>query len=188
MLRSACEQLAAWRKQGLPHFPVAVNLSMRQLRQSDLHLFISEVLRDSGLQACDLELEITEGIMMGEAEYVTNFWKQMQELGVQLSIDDFGTGYSSLSYLKKLPVDRLKIDQSFVRDIDVDENDDAIVRSIIDLGHQFKLKVIAEGVETEAQLEFLRRNGCDEIQGYHFSRPLPAEEFAKFITKQNNAT
>ncbi len=185
VLRSACQQLAKWRKQGMPHFPIAVNLSIRQLRQSDLHLLITKVLHETGLQAQDLELEITEGIMLGETEFVTAFWDQMQKLGVQLSIDDFGTGYSSLSYLKKLPVDKLKIDQSFVRDIEVDENDDAIVRSIIALGHQFKLRVIAEGVETAAQLEFLRNSGCDEIQGYYFSHPLPPDEFFKFINKQH---
>jgi len=119
--------------------------------------------------------------MMNEVQATMAFLDQMHELGVQLAIDDFGTGYSSLSYLKKMPLDRLKVDQSFVRDIATDENDAAIVRSIISLGHQFKLQVIAEGVETLEQLDFLRTRGCDEIQGYYYSRPLPPEEFAIFI-------
>ena len=119
--------------------------------------------------------------MMGEAQASMAFLTQMHDLGVQLAMDDFGTGYSSLSYLKKMPLDRLKVDQSFVRDIATDENDAAIVRSIISLGHQFKLQVIAEGVETLEQLDFLRARGCDEIQGYYYSHPLPAEEFVMFI-------
>jgi diguanylate cyclase (GGDEF)-like protein len=181
VLRTACKQLAEWRRQGMAVFPLAVNLSIRQLRQPDLALIIAGIIKEAGLQPCDLELEITEGIMMSYVQSAMAFLQQMNKLGVQLSIDDFGTGFSSLSYLKKLPVNKLKIDQSFVRDIEMDESDDAIVRSIIGLGHQFQLRVIAEGVETKEQLDFLRVNGCDEIQGYYFSRPLPADEFMKFI-------
>jgi diguanylate cyclase (GGDEF)-like protein/PAS domain S-box-containing protein len=181
VLRSACAQLAEWRRQGMAAFPVAVNLSIRQLRQPALAQRVAEVLEETGLHPHDLELELTEGIMMGDTEAAMVFLAQMHELGVRLSIDDFGTGFSSLSYLKKLPLDRLKVDQTFVRDIETDESDAAIVRSIISLGHRLKMRVIAEGVETLEQLDFLRVRGCDEIQGYYFSRPLPAEEFARFI-------
>lgn len=181
VLRSACAQLAAWRKEGMPHFPVALNLSIRQLLQPSLIDLVREVLDENGLQPGDLELEITEGIMMGDAKAALDFLTRMHEMGVQLSIDDFGTGYSSLNYLKNLPVDKLKVDQSFVRDIETDSSDAAIVRSIISLGHRLDLRVIAEGVETLAELDFLRMRGCDEVQGYYFSRPLPADEFERFI-------
>lgn len=181
VLRTACRQLAAMRQQGLPAFPVSVNVSIRQLRLSNLAAIVTGILRETGLQPCDLELEITEGVMMTHVQSAVAFLEEMRKLGVQLAIDDFGTGFSSLSYLKKLPVTKLKIDQSFVRDIETDENDAAIVRSIIGLGHQFRLKVISEGTETREQLEFLRANGCDQVQGYYFSRPLPAEQFTAFV-------
>ena len=121
--------------------------------------------------------------MMTKAQSAVSFLEKMRTLGVQLAIDDFGTGFSSLSYLKKLPVTKLKIDQSFVRDIEEDESDEAIVRSIIGLGHQFKMKVIAEGMETKGQLKFLKANDCDQIQGFYFSRPMPADQFIDFIAK-----
>ena len=162
-------------------FPVSVNLSVRQLSQTNLAQRVKVVLQETKLQAGDLELELTEGIMMVDTQAAMSFLTQMHEMGVRLSLDDFGTGFSSLSYLKRMPLDRLKIDQSFVRDIGIDENDAAIVRSIISLGHRFKLRVIAEGVETLEQMDFLRLRGCDEIQGYYFSYPLPAAEFAKFV-------
>ena len=181
VLRTACEQLAAWRKAGLTDFTLAVNLSMRQLLQPSLVKLVTEVLEENQLQRGDIELEITEGIMMGDTKAALHFLEQMRELGVQLSIDDFGTGFSSLSYLKRLPVDKLKIDQSFVRDIEKDDGDAAIVRAIISLGHRLNLEVIAEGVETLGELDFLRIRGCDQIQGYYFSRPLPADEFEKFV-------
>lgn len=181
VLRTACTQLAGMREAGLPVFPVSVNLSIRQLRLPNLAAMVTGILRETGLQPSDLELEITEGAMMTHVQSAVAFLEEMRKLGVQLAIDDFGTGFSSLSYLKKLPVTKLKIDQSFVRDIETDENDAAIVRSIIGLGHQFKLKVISEGTETREQLEFLRANGCDQIQGYYFSRPLPADQFIAFV-------
>ena len=139
------------------------------------------MLEESGLEPQYLELEITEGIMMGDNQIAMRFLSEMHALGVQLSIDDFGTGFSSLSYLKNLPVHKLKIDQSFVRDIQTDESDAAIIRSIISLGHRLNLRVIAEGVETQEQLDFLRIRGCDEIQGYFYARPMPAESFAGFV-------
>ena len=182
VLRTACLRFASWQKLGLPKIPVAVNLSIRQLRQPNLADMIESVLKETGLSPECLELEITEGIMMGDTQAAMMFLTRMQKLGVQMSIDDFGTGFSSLSYLKNLPVDKLKIDQSFVRDIGTDESDAAIIRSIISLGHRLELKVIAEGVETIEQLDFLRLRGCDEIQGYFFSHPLASDEFFKFVS------
>ncbi len=185
VLRTACAQLSAWRQQGMPVFPISVNFSIRQLRQPDLAQMVAAVLEEMRLQPNDLELELTEGIMMDDTEEAMTFLTQMHELGVRLSIDDFGTGFSSLSYLKNLPLDRLKIDQSFVRDIETDVSDAAIVHSIISLGHRLKLSVIAEGVESLEQLDFLRVRGCDEMQGYYFSRPLPVDEFMCFINSHS---
>ena len=181
VLRTACWRFATWQKQGMPAIPIAVNLSIRQLRQPNLAEVVESVLKETGLNPKYLELEITEGIMMGDTKAAMGFLTRMHTLGVQMSIDDFGTGFSSLSYLKNLPVNKLKIDQSFVRDIDTDESDAAIIRSIISLGHRLDMKVIAEGVETLEQLDFLRLRGCDEIQGYFFSRPLLADDFFKFV-------
>jgi EAL domain-containing protein (putative c-di-GMP-specific phosphodiesterase class I) len=165
----------------MPAFPIAVNLSIRQLTQPNLADLIEGVLKENNLKPELLELEITEGIMMGDTKKAMEFLLRMHKLGVQMSIDDFGTGFSSLSYLKNLPVNKLKIDQSFVRDIETDESDAAIVRSIINLGHRLDLKVVAEGVETVEQLDFLRIRGCDEVQGYFYSRPLAAGDFLKFV-------
>ncbi len=184
VLRTACTQLAEWRRQGMAVFPVSVNLSIRQLLQPNLAQQVIAILEETGLGPGDLEFEITEGIMMGDTQAAMVFLTRMHELGVRLSIDDFGTGYSSLNYMKKMPLDRLKVDRSFVRDIVTDANDAAIVISIITLGRQFNLQVVAEGVETLEQLDFLRRCGCDEIQGFYFSHPLPADEFAQFIKSE----
>ncbi|MBI4808235.1 MAG: EAL domain-containing protein [Nitrosomonadales bacterium] len=181
VLRTACAQLVQWRKEELNDFTLSVNLSMRQLRQPILGEQVRKVLTEFELEPRFLELEITEGIMMGDNMIAMNFLGEMHALGVMLSIDDFGTGFSSLNYLKKLPVHKLKIDQSFVRDIESDESDAAIIRSIIALGHRLNLRVIAEGVETQDQLDFLRIRGCDEIQGYFYSRPLSPEDIARFI-------
>lgn len=184
VLRTACWRFASWQKQGMPVFPIAVNMSIRQLRQPNLADVIEGILKENSLEPECLELEITEGIMMGDTKVAMDFLTRMHKLGVQMSIDDFGTGFSSLSYLKNLPVHKLKIDQSFVRDIETDESDAAIVRSIISLGHRLELKVIAEGVETLEQLDFLRIRGCDEVQGYFYSRPLVADDFIKFVNSE----
>jgi diguanylate cyclase (GGDEF)-like protein/PAS domain S-box-containing protein len=181
VLRTACAQMVEWRKAGVINVTLAVNLSMRQLRQPALVDLIKAVLEESGLEPKYLELEITEGIMMGDNQIALRFLMEMDNLGVHLSIDDFGTGFSSLNYLKKLPVDKLKIDQSFVRDIETDESDAAIIRSIISLGHRLNLRVIAEGVETQEQLDFLRIRGCDEIQGYFYARPMSAVSLFEFF-------
>jgi diguanylate cyclase (GGDEF)-like protein len=184
--RTACEQSMQWQREGFGPVRVAVNLSARQFYQQDLVATIADVLLETGLPPHLLELELTESMMMTDAAQSAEILGRLKALGVHLSIDDFGTGYSSLSYLKRFPIDLLKIDQSFVRDITVDPDDAAIVTSIISLAHSLRLEVIAEGVETEAQLAYLRTHGCDCMQGYYFSRPVPHQEVAQ-ILRHNSA-
>ncbi|MES2879057.1 MAG: EAL domain-containing protein [Pseudomonadota bacterium] len=174
VLNEACCQAAAWQAAGLPPIVVAVNLSALQFRRGNILDTVTAALARSGLAAQWLELELTESILLQDVEAAMATLHSLKALGVQLSIDDFGTGYSSLSYLKRLAVDKLKIDQSFVRDLATDADDAAIVRAIVQLGHTLQLTVIAEGVETESQRAFLSAYGCDEAQGYLFSRPLTA--------------
>ncbi len=181
VIREACRQNLAWQKAGLEPIVVAVNISARQFRQSDLAAVVAAILNDTGLEPRYLELEVTESAIMHNPVDVISTLKALKAMGVKLSIDDFGTGYSSLSHLKRFPVDRLKIDQSFVRDIPSDTDNSAIAQAVINLGHSMKLRVVAEGVETAEQLAFLRANQCDEKQGYLFSKPLPAEEFAALL-------
>ncbi len=181
VLMKACEQNRKWQDAGLPALRVAVNLSVAQFRQKYLVEFIAQVLRETGLSADYLELEVTESVIMQDTEEAALILGRLHAQGIHLSIDDFGTGYSSLSCLKRFPLDKLKIDRSFVSDIGADSNDSAIVKSVIALAHSLKLGVIAEGVETEAQLNFLKSMGCDEYQGYYRSRPLPADEFAALL-------
>jgi EAL domain-containing protein (putative c-di-GMP-specific phosphodiesterase class I) len=176
VLREACRQNRAWQIAGLPPLAVSVNVSARQFRERDLASRVVRALKDSGLEAKYLELELTESLIMQDLDLAVATMKDLQGLGVQLSIDDFGTGYSSLSALKTFPVARLKIDKSFVDGILADENDMAVASAVISLGQKLNLRVIAEGVETEAQAAFLRGINCDEMQGYLFSRPLPAQE------------
>jgi diguanylate cyclase (GGDEF)-like protein/PAS domain S-box-containing protein len=172
VLNTACSQLAAWRAAGYFDLRLSVNLSARQFQQQDIHLTVEAALRRSGLPATALELEITESMAMQNVERTREVLHVLREMGVRISIDDFGTGQSSLSYLKHFPLNTLKIDQSFVRDIAVDPDDEAIVRAVIALAHILKLSVIAEGVETTAQRDFVRGAGCEEAQGYFFSRPM----------------
>jgi diguanylate cyclase (GGDEF)-like protein/PAS domain S-box-containing protein len=179
VLRAACTQNKAWQDAGLPPFVVSVNVSVRQFRQDNLVQTIAEVLRETGLEARYLEVELTESAVMHDADQFIAMLGELNDLGVQIALDDFGTGYSSLSYLKRFPVDRLKVDRSFVQDIVTDCDDATIVRTIIALGHNLGLKVVAEGVETVQQLDFLRDNACDEFQGYYFGRPLPGAEFVR---------
>ncbi|NVM76547.1 diguanylate cyclase (GGDEF)-like protein/PAS domain S-box-containing protein [Duganella sp. SG902] len=183
VLRTACAQAAAWQRAGLPPLRVAVNLSARQFRDHALLDEVRAALADSGLQPRYLELELTESLMMHNVEEAVAMVENLKRLGVALSIDDFGTGYSSLAYLKQFPVDYLKIDQSFTREMLTEPKVAAIVRSVMALGHSLGFKVIAEGVETEAQLAYLRQHACDEMQGYYFSRPLTPEAFAAFIAQ-----
>jgi EAL domain-containing protein (putative c-di-GMP-specific phosphodiesterase class I) len=177
ILREACRQARAWLDAGLDLEIISVNISARQFRQQDLVPHVADVLAATGLPPENLELELTESMMMDHAEEYVAKLKALKELGLQLSVDDFGTGYSSLSYLKRFPVDRLKIDKSFVREIVTDPGDAAIAQAVIRLGQILGLTVTAEGVETDEQLEFLRRHGCDEAQGYYFSPPLPPDAF-----------
>lgn len=178
VLATACAQNKAWQSEGLPQIPVAVNLSAVQLREKNFVSRVSECLARSGLEPRFLDLEITESVIMNDAESTIRMLDQLKELGVLLSVDDFGTGYSSLSYLKRFPIDRLKIDQSFVRDVTTDANDAAITDAIIAIAKQLKLSVVAEGVETIEQLRFLRRHSCDQIQGFYLSQSLSADSFA----------
>ena len=187
VLRTACFQRKAWQRAGLPAFGVSVNVSARQFRERTLIDQVARALADSGLEARLLELELTESMVMEDLESALLSMKALQAMGVQLSIDDFGTGYSSLSALKRFPIARLKIDRAFVRDIPDDDEDKAIAKAIISLGHELKLKVIAEGVENEQQLEFLRLNGCDEMQGYLFSPPVSPTQLAALVKSRVGA-
>jgi diguanylate cyclase (GGDEF)-like protein/PAS domain S-box-containing protein len=181
VLETACLQSKAWQEAGLAACSVAVNVSARQLKGENLVALVGQTLREVGLEGSHLELELTETLVMQDPEHFIPILGKIKDLGVELAVDDFGTGYSSLSYLKRFPFDRLKIDQSFVRDIATDNNDAVIVQSVISLGHSLGLKVIAEGVETEEQLLFLCRHRCDDMQGYYSGRPLPAGEFARLL-------
>ncbi|MCY9661192.1 EAL domain-containing protein [Paenibacillus chondroitinus] len=181
VLRAACKQNKAWQNQGFSPMPISVNLSMRQFFQHNLKGKISHVLEQTGLDPQYLELEITESMTM-DVDHAIQSLLELKELGVNVSIDDFGTGYSSLYYLKKFPIDKLKIDRSFVRDIMVDPNDAAIVTTIIAMTRHLNLKVIAEGVETEEQLHFLHQNRCNEVQGYWFSPPVNAVQLENMLS------
>ena len=186
ILRTACTEALSWQR--LKHRPLrlAVNLSAQQFRQPDLVQRIETVLQETGLDPRLLELELTESVFMENMEAAIEVLVDLQALGIQIAIDDFGTGYSSLSYLKNFPIDRIKIAQEFVRDIPADPNDMAIVSATIAMADSLGLKLIAEGVETFAQFEFLQRQGCQEMQGYYFSRPLPADQVAGFCLQQLN--
>ncbi len=181
VIGEACRQNRAWQDAGLPAIPVAVNLSALQFRQKDLEQSIARILKSSGLPARYLELELTESMVMKGAETTVDTLQRLKTMGMLLSIDDFGTGYSSLSYLKRFPIDKLKIDRSFVRDVTTDPDDAAIARAVIAMAHSLRLKVIAEGVETQAQSDFLHQENCDEIQGYLFSKPLAAAEMESLL-------
>lgn len=176
IIRTACEQIVSWQKMGLPPMHIAVNLSARQFSDQSLAEKISNILEETGLQAENLELEITESILMNQNGHTMNIIHTLHALGIQLAIDDFGTGYSSLSYLKKFPIHTLKIDRSFVRDIVTDTDDAAIVQLIIDMANSLNLNVIAEGVETKEQLKYLKSRKCWEMQGFYFSEPLSADK------------
>ena len=187
VLREACAQAAAWRQAGLPALTMAVNLSAMQFKRGDVEQSVLRALEASGLAPIHLELELTESILIQNVESVLASVKRLKLLGVKLSIDDFGTGYSSLSYLKRFDIDKLKIDQSFVRDLATDPDDAAIVRAIIQMARSLNLRTIAEGVETEEMLQQLRVFQCDEAQGYHFTRPMPARDMELYLAARRQA-
>ncbi len=185
VLHTACKQARDWQLAGLPPIVVSVNVSPRQFREGNIVATIAEALRATGLEARYLQIELTEGLAMHGAEKYVEMLGQIKALGIQIAVDDFGTGYSSLSYLKRFPVDQLKVDRSFVIDLATDPDDAVIVQAIIALGHKLNLRVVAEGVETADQLEFLRQAGCDEMQGYLFGMPMIASDFAALLTSQD---
>jgi diguanylate cyclase (GGDEF)-like protein/PAS domain S-box-containing protein len=183
VLDEACSQSRQWRAAGLEVPGVAVNLSARQFRQKNLVQLVEQALRLHGLDAMNLELELTESLVMHDPDQAIAILRRLKEIGVRLALDDFGTGYSSLSHLRRFPIDELKIDQSFIRDIAASPDDAAITAAMVSLAHGLKLTVVAEGVETTEQLKFLRRHQCDRVQGYLFSRPLPAPDFALLLER-----
>jgi len=188
VLHTACAQAVEWQRQGLPTIVVSVNVSPRQFREGNIVETISEALHATGLSASLLQIELTEGLAMHGAEQHVRMLEQIKALGVQIAIDDFGTGYSSLSYLKRFPVDHLKVDRSFVSGLPEDGDDAVIVQAIIALGHRLKLRVVAEGVETEQQLAYLKQAGCDEMQGYYFGRPMIASDLAAMLERMQAGT
>jgi diguanylate cyclase len=188
VLRQACEQNRRWQDEGFAPIRVAVNISGRQFHDRDLSQTVIRILNESGLAPHHLELELTESSIMQNEEFAANVLTRWRNMGINISIDDFGTGVSSLASLKRLPIGALKIDQSFVRDATMDPDDAAIVMAIITLAHNLRLKVVAEGVETEEQLRFLQLLRCDEIQGYFFSKPLPAETLVSLFDSAAKGT
>jgi diguanylate cyclase (GGDEF)-like protein/PAS domain S-box-containing protein len=180
-MNEACRVLARWRGQGLDQLSMSVNVSALQLLRSDLPRVVARALDDSGIPAWRLELELTESVIMANAVQTATTLQAIRDLGVGLAVDDFGTGYSSLAYLKRLPINTLKIDKEFVGDLGRDPDDEAITSTVITMAHSLGLNVVAEGVESEAQMEFLRAHGCDEIQGYWLARPLEPDQCLAFI-------
>ena len=186
VVREACRQAKAWQASGLKGVSVAVNVSASQLSRQNLHELVAGALAESGLEPEFLELELTESCAMSDVHQSIEVLDRLKELGTRCAIDDFGTGYSSFSYLKRLPVDCLKIDRSFVSDISDNADDRAIVSGIISMAHSLGLTVVAEGVEDRTQLEFLRNQECDLVQGYLFSKPLPPDEFLQWLVNEKN--
>ncbi len=183
VLEKASQQALDWQEAGLQPVRIAINLSARHLKHLELAETVRNLLSEKGLAPQQLDLELTESLLMENLDVAVELLEQLNGLNVRLSIDDFGTGYSSLSYLKRLPIQALKIDRTFIRDLDTDRSSEAIVRAIIDLAHHLDLKVVAEGVEEEQQLAQLAKLGCDEIQGFFYSRPVPAAQFADLLSQ-----
>ncbi len=188
IVRAVCDQIVRWQSAGLEACPVAVNLSARQFRDRNLDRMIADTVHAAGIDPALLEFELTESLLMQDTEQAAHMLRNLKALGVRIAVDDFGTGYSSLAYLKRFPLDTLKIDREFVRDCVTDPDDAAIAQSIVSLAHNLGLEVVAEGVETQDQLEYLTLVGCDVMQGYYFSRPLPPDECTRLLTEGRRMT
>jgi EAL domain-containing protein (putative c-di-GMP-specific phosphodiesterase class I) len=187
VLREACRQARAWQIAGLPPLCVAINISAVELRAPGFVSGVRAILKEAGLEPRYLELELTETVLIEDSRTVADVLKELRDIGVLLALDDFGTGYSSLSHLRRFPIDALKIDQSFVRDLTLDEDDAGIVTAVIGMGKSLHMRVVAEGVETREQLEILQEQGCPQGQGYYFCRPVPAEEFGQLLESDTAA-
>jgi len=185
VLRTACEKNKAWQEHGMPPIKMAVNLSAEQFHRCDIVSQLNDILEETGLDPKWLELEVTESVFMEDMQSAIDILHQFHHMGIEIAIDDFGTGYSSLSYLRQFPIDRLKIDQSFIRNALTDNDDKQIVRTIIALGHSLNLKIIAEGVETIEHEDFLKKEGCDESQGFKYTKPIPENAFLDFSRQYN---
>jgi EAL domain-containing protein (putative c-di-GMP-specific phosphodiesterase class I) len=185
VLRTACAANKKWQEQGIAPFRIAVNISGVQFHKADIVTLVADVLKDTKLDPKYLELEVTESVFMENMQTTIDILNQLHRQGVELAVDDFGTGYSSLSYLRQFPIDRLKIDQSFIRNALVNPDDRMITKTIISLGHSLGLKVIAEGVETNDHENFLKEEGCDEVQGFKYTKPLNMDKFVEFVVNHN---
>ena len=181
VLRTACAQSKAWEKQGLPGLSMAVNLSARQFSDEYLLQDILSILEETGMKPTLLELEITESMLMQNVDKAIKTLNALSDMGIRLAIDDFGTGYSSLSTLKRFPIDTIKVDRSFIRDLPGEPEDRALTEAIIAMGRTLSMNVIAEGVETKAQSDYLRGQACDEFQGFYFKKAIPPDELAEFL-------
>jgi len=182
VLYQACLQVKEWQINGYKPVKIGVNLSMLQFQQKNLLKIMKTILKETGIDPSYLEIELTERVIMDNPDAALTNIKKLKSLGIQISMDDFGSHYSSLNYLKLLSLDRLKIDQSFIHDVLIDKDDQSIVKAMIQLAHNLELKVVAEGVEDMEQYQFLKSNQCDEVQGFYFDRPLPAEKIIKYIS------
>jgi EAL domain-containing protein (putative c-di-GMP-specific phosphodiesterase class I) len=182
VLRTACKYQRQWQAQGFEPIQISVNLSTRQFQEPNFLERVRHVVEETGVDLSWIGFEITESLIMQNVDYAIKVLEELRNLGSSISIDDFGTGYSSLAYLKKFPIDKLKIDRTFVRDITTHTEDEAITKTIITLAKSLLLKVVAEGVETEGQIEKLKNLECDEFQGFYFSRPVPVQEFTAMLT------
>jgi EAL domain-containing protein (putative c-di-GMP-specific phosphodiesterase class I) len=187
VLRTAIFQQRAWLGAGVRLGRVAINLSARQLAQQELPDLVAAMLAEAGLPAEGLEIEVTESMVMRNADWAATLLGRLKDMGVRITVDDFGTGYSSLSYLKRFPIDCVKIDRSFIRDLPDDPDDAAITRGIVAMAHSLRMAVVAEGVETEEQMRFLRELGCDEVQGFVLSRPVDAHELVNVVARRTPA-
>jgi EAL domain-containing protein (putative c-di-GMP-specific phosphodiesterase class I) len=187
VLEEACANIRRWREAGMPDIPVSVNLSVRQFRDEALVQRIEDILARHGVTGESIEVELTESAVMEDPQKAIVTLQRLRRLGLSVSVDDFGTGYSSLAYLKRFPISAIKIDRSFVADLGIDPEDAAIVQTIIALARTLRLDVVAEGVETDGQLAFLSEVGCDVVQGYYYSRPLPPDEYAGWLRRRGAA-